>query len=195
MTTPILTVLIATGMTVAPHYATAFDAVVNTRAVHATDLSVERAARSYRIEVYDNLRTDREEFNARYQESHKLIRLWNKSQQTDEEHAQVIKWFDDSRNASNSNTLTPLTALPDLSRALDSKISKRSDPSSDTLAGESQTPKVEISTTTIIPGPATETHADQQQASDTDSNWTTNVFTSVGRAFWRASVAASSDDN
>ncbi len=194
MTTPILTVLIATGMMVAPHYAMAVDAVVNASAVHATDLSVERAARSYRIEVYDNLRTDREEFNARYQKSHKLIRLWNRSQQTDEEHAQVIQWFEDSRNASNSKTLTPLAALPDLSRALDPKISKLSHPTSDTLARGAETPKVEISTT-ILTGPATEAQAEQKKTSDADSNWTSNVFTSVGRAFWRASVAASSDDD
>lgn len=84
-------------------------ATVNSPA--SEELSVERAARQYRIHVYDTYRTDRDSYNRFRKSGDELLDSWRTSGQPGNHRDQVVGWY---REASANSLATSLPPLPDL---------------------------------------------------------------------------------
>lgn len=84
-------------------------ATVNTPA--SEELSVERAARQYRIHVYDTYRTDRDSYDRFRKSGDELLVSWRTSGQPGNHRDQVVGWY---RDASANSLATSLPPLPDL---------------------------------------------------------------------------------
>lgn len=84
-------------------------ATVNTPA--SEELSVERAARQYRIHVYDTYRTDREAYDRFRKNGDELLETWRIAGQPGKHRDEVVGWY---RDASTNSLATSLPPLPDL---------------------------------------------------------------------------------
>ena len=82
-------------------------------AVHAR-AEVERSAREFRRAVYENFRTDREEFDRRWTAGEVLHRRWSELRQPAIHGEAVAGWYEDAARATlaGQNALPPLPYLP-----------------------------------------------------------------------------------
>jgi len=73
---------------------------------------VERAARNYRIQVYNSFRTDRPEYDRRQVEGQNLLRSWKRAGRGTVYSKQVIQWFEQGEQVSQAEQIASLPASP-----------------------------------------------------------------------------------
>lgn len=83
----------------------------------APDAEVERAARDYRIQVYETFRTQRDEYNARREVGDKLLSDWRAAYQPHEYRADVLAWFRQAKQFSLEGEIAGLPEPPYLPEA------------------------------------------------------------------------------
>jgi len=76
------------------------------------EASVEDAARAFRIQVYQTFRLDRDEFDRRRAEWHRLEQAWIAAGKPDSEAHLLVNWLEEATEQSKSDSTGPLPELP-----------------------------------------------------------------------------------
>jgi hypothetical protein len=98
--------------------ATPFSPAVPASATSAADEAVERAARDYRIQVYDTFHRNRPEYDSRSEAGNRVLSGYRRSGRHPE-HGEIVKdWFAEARGASSPGEVRPLPQLPDFAADL-----------------------------------------------------------------------------
>ena len=93
---------------------------------------IERAARDFRIQVYETYRTNRAEYNARRFLADELLEAWIAAGRPAAYHADVLHWYADAAELA-TNVAAPLPPLPELP-----------DPLPEAFAGDSDAPQLPV---------------------------------------------------
>ncbi len=80
------------------------------------ELSVEQAARLYRIEVYNTFRNDRAEYDHRRAQGEQVWAAFDAAGQPQQHRSTVTQWFVAAREASTPSQVGVLPAMPEISR-------------------------------------------------------------------------------
>jgi hypothetical protein len=75
-------------------------------------VSVDQAARLYRLEIYQTFRTDRREYEARRETGDKILTAFRKLESPDAQREEVLQWFSTARDASLAGQVRTLPQLP-----------------------------------------------------------------------------------
>jgi hypothetical protein len=76
------------------------------------ELTLEHAARAYKIQVYNTFRLDRPEFNARRAEWDRLHEAWQTASKPTREIPKLIEWLDRAKTFSLPDSIEPLPEPP-----------------------------------------------------------------------------------
>lgn len=83
-----------------------------------TTVTVEQAARNYRIEIYNRLRTNRAEYDRLRKAGDELEALWQSRGEPQAQRADVIGWFELARPSVGTLAGMPLPPLPDVPQTI-----------------------------------------------------------------------------
>lgn len=98
--------------------ATPFSPATAFSAPQQGDEEIERAARDYRIQVYNAFHRDRSEYNSRSEAGSRVLSGYRQSGRRPE-HAEILdSWFAEARDASSLGQIRPLPKLPDFAAEL-----------------------------------------------------------------------------
>ena len=79
------------------------------------DVAVEKAAREFRIQVYESFRETRDEHDARRALGNELLTTWNKARQPARHREAVLRWFEEAKRSSQlGQKFDPYAELDDL---------------------------------------------------------------------------------
>jgi len=93
--------------------ATPFSPVTPASSSDHADEAVERAARDYRIRIYDTFHRDRPEYDSRREAGDRVLSGYRRSGQRPD-HGEILEsWFAQARAASSPDQIGPLPELPD----------------------------------------------------------------------------------
>lgn len=76
------------------------------------ELPVERAARQYRIHVYDTYRTERETYDRFREAGDELLDSWRAAGEPQDHRQQVLGWYQEASSGTLAISLPPLPDLP-----------------------------------------------------------------------------------
>jgi hypothetical protein len=105
MMTHFLAVVLATGFS------------GDSSAISSGEQSVEDAARAYRIQVYQTFHLDREEFDRRRAEWHRLEQAWIAAGKPDSNTPLLVDWLEEAKEQSAPDAIGPLPELPKITAA------------------------------------------------------------------------------
>ncbi len=81
------------------------------------DYDVQRAARNYRIQVYNTFRLNRAEYDRRQATGWQLLDVWKNSGRNDVRGQELIEWFSEATDASSVDNGHALPSVPQFAQA------------------------------------------------------------------------------
>lgn len=170
---------------------------------------VARAARMYRIEVYESFRLDRDEYNRRREIGDAIESAWRSCDQTAQQAELATKWFEESRElVFDQGAKAEFAAAPELpakivpeetpanpslvsaegAAAVSAEAQTTSAPASESqpLTGDSNSTAADAAASTAAP--ATEQSA--PPAAETPAAASTELLNSIGQAIAEGAAAA-----
>jgi hypothetical protein len=83
----------------------------------AGDSQLERAARDYRIQIYETFHKDRAEYDRRQAEAARIQQAWTEAGSNEEEQPKLIRWLDQATACSQSDSIGALPSGPEFTAA------------------------------------------------------------------------------
>ena len=112
-----------------------------------SELTVEQAAREYRIQVYERFRLTRDQYDSYRDAGDELLRLWRVGGEPAERSAEVVEWYQQAAEATETGVASLLPPLPSLDAE---NLVEAASPTGDEAAAESESPMLDEDTAKVL---------------------------------------------
>jgi hypothetical protein len=76
------------------------------------EVTVEQAAREYRIQIYERFRLDRDQYNLHREAGDELLRIWRAAGAPAERREAVVQWYEGAAETALASRVSSLPPLP-----------------------------------------------------------------------------------
>jgi hypothetical protein len=106
-----------------------------------SNLTIEQAAREYRIRVYERFRLTRDQYDSHRRVGDEVLRLWRITGEPADQSSEVVEWF---RQATEATEVS--SALPPLPSLKPRQVVEAASPTEEEAAAEPQAPMLDEET-------------------------------------------------
>ncbi len=127
------------------------------------EVSLQSAARDYRIQVYNTFRTDRPEFDRRHEQWVRLIDAWRGADKPNHDVPALLHWLEVATANSQPDSISP---LPELPRIVATHSSRRNGSAKQTILQRLATDKLKSATRSATTAKSSEKNAELQLSTE-----------------------------